>query len=199
MAPAKRPHTPRRKAKIAKARTTAQVQAVTEVPEAENGRDPASMGRPPIEFKEEDWKEFEQLCGFRCTLGEVASWFSVSEDTIERRVKEHYDGRTFAEVFKEKSLSGLASLRRAQFASAIGGNATMQIWLGKQLLGQKDKTEISGNPEAPLGIEHSGEVHHTTRMELTVVQLPPNGWEPGGVNYADDPPVPEPKPKGKKR
>jgi hypothetical protein len=30
------------------------------------------------------------------------------------------------------------SLRRAQLETALGGNATMQIWLGKQLLGQKD-------------------------------------------------------------
>jgi hypothetical protein len=34
------------------------------------------------------------------------------------------------------------SLRRAQWKSAEGGNVTMQIWLGKQWLGQKEQHEI---------------------------------------------------------
>ena len=33
------------------------------------------------------------------------------------------------------------SLRRQQFKSAEAGNVTMQIWLGKQYLGQTDKVE----------------------------------------------------------
>jgi hypothetical protein len=39
-------------------------------------------------------------------------------------------------------------LRKAQLDAALGGNVTMQIWLGKQMLGQKDSAEL----------EHSGEV-----------------------------------------
>ena len=37
-----------------------------------------------------------------------------------------------------------ASLRRMQYKAAEGGNVTAQIWLGKQILGQKDKLEHSG-------------------------------------------------------
>jgi ubiquinone biosynthesis protein UbiJ len=33
-------------------------------------------------------------------------------------------------------------LRKAQFDCALGGNATMLIWLGKQYLGQIDKQEM---------------------------------------------------------
>jgi hypothetical protein len=36
---------------------------------------------------------------------------------------------------------GRASLRRLQYKAAENGNPTMQIWLGKQWLGQKDRTE----------------------------------------------------------
>ena len=36
------------------------------------------------------------------------------------------------------------SLRRKQFETALAGNVTMMVWLGKQYLGQKDKTEITG-------------------------------------------------------
>ena len=35
------------------------------------------------------------------------------------------------------------SLRRMQFEKAQTGNTTMLIWLGKQMLGQKDKIETS--------------------------------------------------------
>lgn len=43
---------------------------------------------------------------------------------------------------------GKRSLRRMQWKSAKGGNATMQIWLGKQLLGQTDKQDITSGGES---------------------------------------------------
>ena len=36
---------------------------------------------------------------------------------------------------------GLLSLRRAQIRAALDGNPTMLIWLGKQMLGQKEPIE----------------------------------------------------------
>lgn len=46
---------------------------------------------------------------------------------------------------------GKATLRRLQWKSAMKGNAIMQIWLGKQYLGQADKLETTkddGNHDA---------------------------------------------------
>jgi len=37
-----------------------------------------------------------------------------------------------------------------QVKAAEGGNASMLIWLGKQLLSQKDKNEVTGKDGAPL-------------------------------------------------
>ncbi len=34
------------------------------------------------------------------------------------------------------------TLRRKQYEAAMGGNITMMIWLGKQILRQSDKAEI---------------------------------------------------------
>ena len=42
---------------------------------------------------------------------------------------------------------GKTSLRRMQWEKAQSGNTTMLIWLGKQMLGQKDKLETSENNE----------------------------------------------------
>lgn len=88
-----------------------------------------------------DKNTFEKLCGMWCTLIEIADFFGVSEDTVERWCKETYED-TFAEVYKRRSSQGNISLRRWQLKSAEKGNVTMQIWLGKQHLGQKEKVEV---------------------------------------------------------
>ena len=105
----------------------------------------SKLGRPRIEINKD---QFERLCGLQCTLEEIASFFKCSEDTIERWCKREFedeDGKpqTFADVYKKYSATGKMSLRRWQFRSAESGNVTMQIWLGKQYLGQKDEQEIA--------------------------------------------------------
>lgn len=99
------------------------------------------MARPRIEI---DFKQFERLCGLQCTLAEVAGFFNCSEDTIERRVLEHY-GEGFADVFAKKRGAGKISLRRWQMQLAEKGNAAMLIFLGKNYLGQRDIQEIDTN------------------------------------------------------
>lgn len=102
-----------------------------------------TMGRPLIEI---DQETFEGLCKIQCTLNEIACVFNCSEDTVQRWCQRTYES-TFADAHKKHSQEGKASIRRLQYKSANGGNVTMQIWLGKQYLGQRDKQEIehSGN------------------------------------------------------
>lgn len=104
-------------------------------------------GRPQIEI---DKQKFEFMCSIMATLEEIAGLFDCSEDTIERWCKRTYtddDGEPmrFADVLKRYSASGKISLRRAQWESAKNGNATMQIWLGRNWLGQSDNKEITHN------------------------------------------------------
>lgn len=91
------------------------------------------MARPRIEI---DQKQFENLCGLQCTLKEIAGFFNCSEDTIERWCKRTYK-ESFADVYEKKSSEGKISLRRAQKKLAEK-SAAMAIFLGKQILGQKD-------------------------------------------------------------
>ena len=86
-----------------------------------------------------DAEQFKKLCGLQCTLVEIASFFDVSEDTIERWCKRELKD-TFAECFKKYSASGKISLRRNQFRIAEK-NAAMAIFLGKNYLGQRDSVE----------------------------------------------------------
>ncbi|MDD5391106.1 MAG: hypothetical protein PHD37_17345 [Gallionellaceae bacterium] len=95
-------------------------------------------GRKKIDI---DIRTLDKLCEMQCTIIEIAGFFNVSVDTIERRVKEA-SGIRFADYFEEKRGAGRASLRRRQFQLAMKGNGTMLVWLGKQYLGQTDKQEV---------------------------------------------------------
>ncbi len=101
----------------------------------------ARTGRPPTDINKEI---FENLCKIQCTEEEIAGVFDCSIDTINRWCKKIYK-ETFAEIYKKKSAAGKMSLRRWQFDTAKRGNATMQIFLGKNYLGQTDKQDIDMN------------------------------------------------------
>jgi len=95
------------------------------------------MARPK---KVIDWEQFDKMCEILCTQEEIASVLKVSVSTLKRMVKAEH-GESFDLYYKKASAEGITSLRRLQFKAAEGGNVTMLIWLGKQLLGQSDKIE----------------------------------------------------------
>ena len=89
---------------------------------------------------------FQKLCKLQCTEEEIAGFLDCSVDTLQRWVKEEYDGDTFAVVYKKYAAGGRASLRRRQWALAEH-NATMAIWLGKQHLGQRETINVAADAE----------------------------------------------------
>jgi hypothetical protein len=82
-----------------------------------------------------DLAELERLSAMQCTDEEVAAWFGVTTRTIERRRK----NAKFAEVMDRGRAKGRISVRRQQLKLLEAGNATMGVWLGKQILGQTDE------------------------------------------------------------
>ncbi len=96
-------------------------------------------GRPKKEFSPE---QFEALCRMWCTESEICSFFATTDKTLSKWLKRQYK-MTFSEAYKKFSEEGNISLRRAQFKSAIDReNVTMQIWLGKQYLGQSEEFHV---------------------------------------------------------
>src|SRR5262245_44721545 len=77
----------------------------------------------------------------QATDEEVAAWFGVSTRTIERRRKV----KRFAEIMDRGKAKGRLSVRRWQMKLLEQGNATMGVWLGKQLLGQRDQIAYETN------------------------------------------------------
>jgi len=101
------------------------------------------MARPP---KEIDERQVQLLAGCGCTSEEIASKLGCSKDTIERR---------FAASLEQGRNNGKTSLRGKQVELAMKGNVQMLIWLGKNMLGQKDRSAIDLNsitPEQALAI-----------------------------------------------
>jgi len=88
--------------------------------------------RPRLDFNP---KTVEGWGAIGASNGEMASMMECSERTISRRMN---DTDEFCLAY-QKGLTRLkGSLRRKQIALANRGDRTMLIWLGKQLLGQKD-------------------------------------------------------------
>jgi len=81
-----------------------------------------------------DIAELEKLCAMQCTDEEIAAWFGVDRKTIEHRRKVP----KFAQIMDRGKAKGKISVRRMQMKLLEEGNATMGVWLGKQLLGQTD-------------------------------------------------------------
>lgn len=85
-------------------------------------------------------KKLFELCP---TRQEIASWFEVSRQTVQTWAREQWFKDLEAGAIDRRNLS----LKRAQWKSAMGGSVPMQIWLGKNMLGQRDQPEQSESAE----------------------------------------------------
>ena len=95
-----------------------------------------------------DPKKVEALASYGCTNTEIASFFGCEKSTITKRFS--------INVAKGKE-GGKIRLRQKQFETAMNGNVAMLIWLGKQMLDQRDKQDL----------EASGDIGITLKKTLT--------------------------------
>lgn len=80
--------------------------------------------------------EVEKLARLWCSYTEIADWFGIPVETLKYNFKEVIDrGRSETKQ----------ALRKAQLKAALGGQVTMMIWLGKNILGQSDNMIVSEN------------------------------------------------------
>ena len=82
-----------------------------------------------------DEEKLVLLASLGLTIPECAAVLECSHDSIERNYLEMYHHG------KDKCR---ASIRRKQIELAQAGNPTMLIWLGKNLLGQRDQMALTG-------------------------------------------------------
>lgn len=108
-------------------------------------RDPSKTGNKPKQLRAVEVYGYEvgrglrrrivnpedvyKLASIGSTDREIAQWFDMDDNTLRYN---------FSDVMEKGRNDLKQSLRMAQIKAALGGNVTMQIWLGKNLLGQSD-------------------------------------------------------------
>jgi hypothetical protein len=113
-----------------------------------------------------DLKELEKLCVLQCSDEEIAAWLGVSLRTIQNRRKQP----AFAEAIQRGKAKGRILVRRAQLRLLEASNATMAIWLGKNMLGQSDSMQITGAHGGPVQTESKADFSRLSVEELRVLQ-----------------------------
>ena len=83
--------------------------------------------------------EVYKLAEIGCTDREIAEWFMIKEDTLRYN---------FADYLTKGRAGMKRRLRAVQLSTALAGNATLLIWLGKNLLGQSDNPGNSDDQQA---------------------------------------------------
>lgn len=112
------------------------------------------MGRPK---KDLNIKQFEAMAALQMTQSEICEAMDLDRNTINLRCKEHY-GKSFGGVIRVFRAQGKANLRRAQYKNAVDrNNVAMQIFLGKNWLGQVDRQEIAPPSNAKFQLAYSVE------------------------------------------
>jgi hypothetical protein len=102
----------------------------------------SNAGRPK---KKISAKAVRKLAGLQCSYAEMAAVLGCDMSTLTRN---------FAQVIREGRKNGTMSLKRAQFKKAVDdGNAPMLIWLGKQYLGQTEKSEVKQETKATIAFD----------------------------------------------
>ncbi|MER2512831.1 MAG: hypothetical protein ABTQ25_10545 [Nitrosomonas ureae] len=80
----------------------------------------------------------EKLLWSHCSDEEAAAYFGLEVGEFKARVA---GDAALSRVYKSGHLGGKAAIRVAQVDSALGGDKSMQTWLGKQYLAQAEKVE----------------------------------------------------------
>ena len=86
--------------------------------------------------REQVWK----LATIGCTLQEIAYMTGVSRESLKKN---------FGDLIEVGYQTGKRSLRKKQMERAMEGSDRMLIWLGKQMLNQKEITQDSDD-DMPL-------------------------------------------------
>lgn len=116
----------------------------------EEPRDPSKTGNKPKQLKAiEVWgyevgrgnrkkvvspEQIYELAAIGCSDSEIARWFDIAETTLKYN---------FSEILAKGREDVKMTLRRAMLKNALSGNAVMQIWLSKNMLGMSDNPNQS--------------------------------------------------------
>lgn len=131
------------------------------------------MARPKADISP---TTLEQLGRISATLEDAALFLGVTERTVRNRLKTDADLR---DAWEKGRATGRISLRRKQMEVAMSGNPTLLIWMGKQLLGQREPERVE--PAQGQGDAQARLVRDTVKAMIDIEFGPARDQEvPGG-------------------
>lgn len=109
-------------------------------------------------------RDIEGLASIHATEEEAAAVLDIALSTFKNWLKR----KDVSRAWDGGKAKGRATLRRLQVQEAMKGNITMLIWLGKQLLGQRDITrnEVTGAGGQSLGLDLGADTLATLAREF---------------------------------
>ncbi len=161
--------TARKKTKAGRKKAPARKKAAPRSPRPRRRRkapedgEPDRGGRPAIDWTEETADVVKELAEAGNTVADMAAILGVSKSALEKAIANH---EVVAPAYRLGCAERRNQLRTAQYRTAKRGNATMQIWLGKQELGQRDvkAIEVGGPGGEPIPLE--GDLGPIVRQKL---------------------------------
>ena len=117
--------------------------------------------RPGPKYKPIDWTVVARLAQRGSTVKETAYVVGVHPDTLMRNPQ-------FAQIYKKAFCEGNASLRRRQYRTAMNGSIPMNIWLGKNRLGQRNEvtSEDDSQNTLEMNVHHQYDIRNLSDNEL---------------------------------
>lgn len=120
-------------------------------------------GRPEaLPLTAETLKTMRQLGMINCTTREVAAYLNCTEATLFQAWDRH---PILKEAFEDGKMNGRSGLRRKQIEVAMKGNPSMLIWLGKNLLDQKEQARVEN-----FDIDFVRMCENATDAQLVVIE-----------------------------
>ena len=122
------------------------------------------VGRPKVDI---DWDKVGKMLEAGATAEGIAATIGIDRSQLYRRC-EADNNVVFTTFSQEKRAKGDELLRTKQFQVAMSGDKTMLIWLGKQRLGQAEKTinEHSGIDGGVIQTESTVNLKNLSTEEL---------------------------------
>jgi hypothetical protein len=100
-----------------------------------------------------DWEEVAELAQAGCNGQQIADYFGIHYNTLAARCQKD-NQCDFSDILQQNRSKGDALLIVKQYESAVKDkDKSMQIWLGKQRLGQRDKFETDNKHDIQVSIK----------------------------------------------
>ena len=112
-----------------------------------------------------NWKMVDEYLRSQCDGAHIANILGIHPNTLYLACEEKFNVN-FSEYSQQKKGEGKELLRARQFKAAMEGDKTMLVWLGKQYLGQREKTDSNINLQDKAPIISFGEDDDEPEQEI---------------------------------